>query len=700
MERKQKVPMVSTETTTDTSEPSFAQMPLSDEVRKALDTMGYERPTPVQVAVWELAVAGRDVVVQARTGTGKTSAFGLPLIDRIVDRKKAKVQALILGPTRELALQVARELEQLCAFTKISTTAIYGGAPIGRQVDAINAGTQIISGTPGRVLDHLRRGTLDPASIKTLILDESDEMLSMGFERELTAIIDHLPKERQTLLFSATVPPDIERMARSKLHDPEFLILSSDQVGALEVSHHIYRISGNKLGALIQIIDIEDPESAIVFCNTKEQTETIAAGLKRQGYEANWLNGDLAQSERERVMKATREGKLRFLVATDVAARGIDISHLTHVINCDFPRDAESYVHRTGRTGRAGRTGAALSLVTPQDIGALYILRLTYKIRPIERSLPSDREQRTRLEADIVQALADTFAPRADAEHRALARRLLSHDDAEAILGGILREHLTAHPELPEDSESLRRSRNPAPVSAPPKEKPAKAKDAPAPKRDATSARADKSQAAPEERKRPRRSRRRDSDKPPAPVVVAEVVVAAEVIVAEVVVPEVVVPDDDVLRSEAKDDAPKRRRTRTRKRRTTTDGAQEAKPTKAGPTEEAGPPTEKAEPTDESPPTETPATRKVIDDEEAPDPDGTELHIDVGRKEGARVRALKSLLADGGVDTAHVRRVRVRERYTFIEVDKDVSEAALDALNGAQLGNHSITATVSARSKS
>ncbi|HZO12275.1 MAG TPA: DEAD/DEAH box helicase, partial [Polyangiaceae bacterium] len=384
---------------------SFDALPLSPEVRQALRDMNYEHPTPVQAAVFESAASGHDLVVQARTGTGKTTAFGLPLIERSVRRNVRAPQALVLCPTRELALQVSRELEKLGSHKGVAVVAVYGGAPMSRQIDAIAAGAQIVAGTPGRVLDHLRRGTLRAGAVRVLVLDEADEMLSMGFERELTAILEQLPKERQTLLFSATIPPDIERMARTRLRQPEFVILSSDQVGALEVQHHVYSVSQDKPGALVKVLEIEDPDSAIIFCNTREQTENVAQYLKRQGFEADWLNGDLPQSEREQVMLRTRQGKLRFLVATDVAARGIDISHLSHVINYDFPLDAELYVHRTGRTGRMGRMGTAISLVTPQEVGALYILRLTYKIRPIEHRLPSAREERTRIEADVVRSL-------------------------------------------------------------------------------------------------------------------------------------------------------------------------------------------------------------------------------------------------------------------------------------------------------
>ena len=381
------------------SRATFDVLPLSREVRETLAEIGYTHPTPVQIAVWEPATRGKDAVVQARTGTGKTAAFGLPIVDHLVRRSVPQVQVLGLCPTRELAIQVATEIERLGKRKNVKVAAIYGGAPMQRQVDQIADGAQVIIGTPGRVLDHLRRGTLDPRHVRMLVLDEADEMLSMGFEREVTAILDTLPKERQTLLFSATVPPDIERMAK-KLRSPEFLTLSGDHIGALELEHFVYMVATDKLAALVRVIEVENPTGAVIFCNTKDETERVAQALVRQGYDADWLNGDLPQSDREKVMSATREGRLRFLVATDVAARGIDISHLTHVINHDFPQDAESYVHRTGRTGRAGRTGTAISLITPHDVGGLYLLRLTYKIRPIEKQIPTEGELKTRAEAD------------------------------------------------------------------------------------------------------------------------------------------------------------------------------------------------------------------------------------------------------------------------------------------------------------
>ncbi len=396
-----------------TSEPTFDVIPLSPDVRRAIDAMGYRHPTPVQRAVFEAASEGRSLVVQARTGTGKTAAFGLPLVDRIVRPAMKSVQALVLVPTRELALQVSREVEQIGKFREVSVIAIYGGASMVKQVEALDAGAQIVVGTPGRVLDHLRQRTLDPSGIRVLVLDEADEMLSMGFARELNAILETLPKKRQGLFFSATIPPDIERLANNHLTSPELVTLSSDQVGALEIAHFVYVMrDGDKVSQLVRILEVEDPESAVIFCNTRDETQRVAEALKTRGFDADWLNGDLPQNDRERVMAATKQGRLRFLVATDVAARGIDISHLTHVINHDFPETAEQYVHRTGRTGRAGRTGTAISIIGPKDIGNLYLLRLTYKIRPIERQLPSAGELKTRAEMDLLQLFVDASRAR------------------------------------------------------------------------------------------------------------------------------------------------------------------------------------------------------------------------------------------------------------------------------------------------
>ncbi|HTM43909.1 MAG TPA: DEAD/DEAH box helicase [Polyangiaceae bacterium] len=444
---------------------TFDSLALSKDVRRAVDELGYKVPTPVQQSVFEPAKAGRDLVVQARTGTGKTAAFGLPLVDGLVKPKAPKVQAVVLCPTRELALQVSREVTALGAHTGVKVISVYGGAAMNPQIDALKAGAHIVVGTPGRVLDHIARGTLDVSGVRVLILDESDEMLSMGFLPQIDKIWSELPKNIQVLLFSATVPREVLRIAESRLKDPHFITLSGDQIGALEINHFCYISRGNKHDELLQMLEIENPESAIVFCNTRDETKVVASTLQAKGYGADWLNADLPQSERESVMRRTREGKLRFLVCTDVAARGIDISHLTHVINFDFPDSNEQYVHRTGRTGRAGRTGTALSLVAPSELGNLYFLRLQYKIRPVERQLPSALELRTRAETDVLVQLGQGLHD-APAEILALARRLLTHDNAERLVAGLLSEHLAKQEQPWLQAQSARRAKAPEPTVA------------------------------------------------------------------------------------------------------------------------------------------------------------------------------------------------------------------------------------------
>src|SRR5688572_878722 len=449
---------------------TFDAIPLTSDVRKAIDDLGYTEPTPVQRAVFEPASRGRDMVVQARTGTGKTAAFGLPLVDNLVKANRPAVQAMILCPTRELALQITRELSAIAKHRGTKVVAVYGGAPMGKQIEQLNDGAQIVVGTPGRVLDHLRRGTLDTKACQKFVLDESDEMLSMGFLPQISEIWSYLPEQRQVLLFSATLPPDVKRVAETRLKNPEYVTLSGDNIGALSINHYVYMTMADKLAELIAIIETENPESAIIFSNTRDDTKRVAAGLQAQGYAADWLNADLSQNEREAVMAATRKSELRFLVCTDVAARGIDISHLTHVINFDFPESAESYVHRTGRTGRAGRTGTAISLIAPNNIGSLYLMRLNYKIRPIEKHLPSARERKTRAEADLVQMFVEAEATRSiHSEEMALARRLLSHDSAERVIATLLRDHLGARPDAAEEATAARRAKPPTVVPEPAK---------------------------------------------------------------------------------------------------------------------------------------------------------------------------------------------------------------------------------------
>jgi len=361
--------------------PTFESMGLDGTVLRALADMGFSEPMQVQTTCYPLIMDGRDITVQSRTGSGKTAAFAIPFAQSIVSPDLNAVQVLVLEPTRELAIQVAAECAEVCAHRNLEVLPIYGGAPIGPQIDRLKKGVQIVAGTPGRVLDHMRRKTLRTGSIEVLVLDEADEMLSMGFLEDIKAIIDRLPARKQTLLFSATVPDDIKRLASRYMVDPEHISLSADYVGVHEISHTYYQVSGMmRVKDLIKVLEIEKVESAIIFCNTRKDTTAVARYLKKAGLDAEAISSDLNQSQRERVMERTRSKKLRFLVATDIAARGIDIDDLSHVINYTFPTSPDVYIHRTGRTGRAGKTGKAVSLVGPQDVGHFYQLKLTHRL--------------------------------------------------------------------------------------------------------------------------------------------------------------------------------------------------------------------------------------------------------------------------------------------------------------------------------
>lgn len=419
---------------------TFSDFKLLPEIQDAIEKMGFKIPTPVQVRTFKCAVTGNDFIAMAQTGTGKTAAFGIPIVQKI--EPKAAVQALILAPTRELALQVSREIGRIGAGRGVKCAAIYGGASFTAQVAEIKAGAQVIAGTPGRVLDHIRRRTISFNSLKMLVLDEADEMLSMGFEKELSEIMESLPKKKQTMLFSATIPEDIQRLSKRYMGEAEIISVSNDGIGAKDISHFMYLISGAKRPeSLVKVLEEERPDSAIIFCNTRDETQVLSAHLKRNGYNADWLNSDLSQSERERVMKATRSGELKFLVATDVAARGIDVSHLSHVINYTFPESLEIYVHRTGRTGRAGRQGAAVSLIAPQDIGSLYMLRLTYKIFPVEKRLVTEVEETRAAEIDRLDSLRKTFSNGTGTGYEGLAKRLMCDIRGERIISGLLRTY-------------------------------------------------------------------------------------------------------------------------------------------------------------------------------------------------------------------------------------------------------------------
>jgi len=454
---------------------SFADLGLHPEVLRALTEMGFAEPMPVQATTYPLITAGRDLMVQSRTGSGKTAAFGIPFANGLVNPDEKFVQAIVLLPTRELALQVASELSKICAYRQLTVVPVYGGAPMGRQVEQLHAGGQIVCGTPGRILDHLRRGTLRLDRVRAAVLDECDEMLSMGFQEDIEAILEKTPAERQTLLFSATLPEAIQRLSRRYLRNPEFLKLSADFIGVHEIKHLYYSIPAlHRENELLQILAFEEPKSAIIFCNTREETGRVAEFLRQHGHDAEAISSDLSQSDRERVLGRMRAGNIKFLVATDVAARGIDIEKLSHVFNYTFPEAPEIYIHRTGRTGRAGRQGTAVSLIGPTEVGSFYYLKLLYKIKPDERALPSEAEIRSHREGERILVLRQALEGDAGPEWRALARRLIGAPDGEKLTASLLArtysslEGMPAVPVAkPEPAPVQRSTASEAPRSAP-----------------------------------------------------------------------------------------------------------------------------------------------------------------------------------------------------------------------------------------
>jgi ATP-dependent RNA helicase DeaD len=425
---------------------SFDDLNLSEPVRQGVADCKYVTPTPVQAATFGPIMAGRDVIVRSKTGTGKTAAFGIPMLERIPAGRR-RTSALVLCPTRELALQVAQEIAGLGAHKDLTVLAVYGGAAMGEQTEKLRAGAEIVVGTPGRIIDHINRGNLKLDGVMIACLDEADEMLNMGFFEDVTRILDHLPAEVQQLLFSATVPADIEQLIHKYLTSPETILLSGDEYSVENIQNVMYPTvdAYPKPRNLLYMIETEEPETAIVFANTRNDTALVAAVLNRNGYDAELLNGDLPQKERERVMAKVKRGEVRFMVATDIAARGIDISDLSHVINYSLPEDPAIYLHRVGRTGRIGKKGTAISLVSGAEMMTLKALQTKYGIDFEERKLPTPEEARqswtTRHVAELKEAMSSSiyegFIP--------LAQELRQRPGGDLLVAFALKYFFTNH---------------------------------------------------------------------------------------------------------------------------------------------------------------------------------------------------------------------------------------------------------------
>ncbi|HHW4674637.1 MAG TPA: DEAD/DEAH box helicase, partial [Xylella fastidiosa subsp. pauca] len=413
----------------------FADLGLSDAVMQAVTKIGYETPSPIQAATIPALLAGRDVLGQAQTGTGKTAAFALPLLTRTV-LNQVKPQVLVLAPTRELAIQVAEAFQRYAAsISGFRVLPVYGGQSYGQQLAALKRGVHVIVGTPGRVIDHLERGTLDLSELKTLVLDEADEMLRMGFIEDVEEVLRKLPASRQVALFSATMPPQIRRIAQTYLQDPIEVTIATKTTTAANIRQRYWWVSGlHKLDALTRILEVETFDAMIIFVRTKAATEELAEKLQARGLTAAAINGDMQQAQRERTIHQLKDGKLDILVATDVAARGLDVERISHVLNYDIPYDVESYVHRIGRTGRAGRSGEAILFVTPREKGMLrQIERATHQ--PIEAmQLPSvDAVNDTRV-AKFFGRISNALVVGAEIDfYRKLLQRFESEHNVPAI---------------------------------------------------------------------------------------------------------------------------------------------------------------------------------------------------------------------------------------------------------------------------
>ena len=368
----------------------FEELDIRPEIFRAVQDMGFEEATPIQAQAIPVVMTGVDMIGQAQTGTGKTAAFGIPLLQK-VDPENRKVQALVLCPTRELAIQVSEEFRKLLKYKdNIRVVPIYGGQPIDRQILALKKGAQVVIGTPGRVMDHMRRRTLKMETVQMMILDEADEMLDMGFREDIETILVKIPEEHQTLLFSATLSPEILDITKRFQRNPEFIKIVRKELTVPNIEQYYFDVKEKtKLDALCRIIDVYDPKLAMVFCNTKKRVDDLVEMLQGRGYFAEGLHGDLKQEQRDRVMRAFRTGRTDILVATDVAARGIDVDDVEAVFNYDVPQDDEYYVHRIGRTGRAGREGKAFNLVVGKEVYKLREIQRYCKTRIIPQAIPS-----------------------------------------------------------------------------------------------------------------------------------------------------------------------------------------------------------------------------------------------------------------------------------------------------------------------
>lgn len=424
---------------------NFSELNISESTQRSLSRMGFEEATPIQEGTVKFGMEGRDIIGQAQTGTGKTAAFGIPIIEK-VDTKNPAVQALVIAPTRELAIQVSEEIYRIGYDKRARILSVYGGQEIGRQIRALRNNPQIVVGTPGRILDHIKRKTLKLDGVQTLVLDEADEMLNMGFIEDINTILASVPAERQTLLFSATMPGPIRKIAETFMKNPEMVKIKSKEMTVENIDQYFIKAQEReKFDILSRVLNVHQPELAIVFGRTKRRVDELSHALSIRGYIAEGIHGDLTQAKRMSVLRQFKENKIDILVATDVAARGLDISGVTHVYNFDIPQDPESYVHRIGRTGRAGKSGMAVTFVTPREMGYLRIVEETTKKRMTPMDPPSSDEALTGQQRLAVEQLIEIMSKNELSDYAHLASELLEKHEAKDVVAAAIRS-LTREP--------------------------------------------------------------------------------------------------------------------------------------------------------------------------------------------------------------------------------------------------------------
>lgn len=418
---------------------TFYELGLHHQTIRAIRTMGFEEATPIQEQSIPAALQGRDLIGQAQTGTGKTAAFGIPLVER-VNSEKESIQGIVLAPTRELAVQVAEELNKIGQYKAIRALPIYGGQDLNQQIKALKKRPHIVVATPGRLMDHMNRKTIRMHSVKMIVLDEADEMLNMGFIEDIERILQEIPADRQTLLFSATMPKPIQALAQRFMDNPELVKVQAREVTVANIDQYYIEVpEKQKFDGLCRLLDIQSPELAIVFGRTKRRVDELSKALKKRGYEAEGTHGDLNQSRRDSVLRKFKEGEIKVLVATDVAARGLDISGVTHVYNFDIPQDLESYVHRIGRTGRAGKTGLAITFVTHREINHLETIEKLTKRKMERMPLPTLTEAIEGQQRQAVEKLLESIAHSHHQSYKRIAEELLEAHDSVTLLAAALK---------------------------------------------------------------------------------------------------------------------------------------------------------------------------------------------------------------------------------------------------------------------